>query len=342
MEMMKFKFKISKLANQFFFISNLSEWHFSCRKNYNKEWLKQTGPLNKKEKKALDDFRKIIKNYGFTHDKNRRSVYLGQIFFICPENQIWEKLERFVEENEFKKIQQIFKVFQPRFEKIWNNKSLNERVGKVKKSLTKQNIKSLFKNLYQLLPNKSLPRDFMVVSIISPLKGKYITAAGGANLDNHHITLEIPWLKLNTWELEHSTGVLAHEIAHILFRLSNLRNIIQMTIKKFRAPMFIKPLKRSMIELIEELVISSMIPSGYLAQKYYKFKPVNMFSESFKDIYQEVLKLRQRRLANTHRVFRYFIWQLYPLAAYYLKSNKKIDKFFIEEVARLILKEIKE
>jgi len=35
---MKFKFKISKWANFYFFTQNLSEWHFSCRKEYNKNW----------------------------------------------------------------------------------------------------------------------------------------------------------------------------------------------------------------------------------------------------------------------------------------------------------------
>jgi hypothetical protein len=59
---MKFKFKISKLANQFFFISNLSEWHFSCRQFYNQEWLKQTEPLTDNEKQILKEFKKSSAN----------------------------------------------------------------------------------------------------------------------------------------------------------------------------------------------------------------------------------------------------------------------------------------
>jgi len=47
---MKFKVTSSKIGNFFFFITNLSEWHYSCRKSYNEEWVKILGDLTKKEK----------------------------------------------------------------------------------------------------------------------------------------------------------------------------------------------------------------------------------------------------------------------------------------------------
>jgi len=60
---MKFKFIISKWGNFYFFVQNLSEWHFSCRKNYNVLWQKELGILSPKEKKALKVFKKIRSNF---------------------------------------------------------------------------------------------------------------------------------------------------------------------------------------------------------------------------------------------------------------------------------------
>lgn len=73
---MKFDIKYSKIGNFFFFISNLSDWHFSCRKEYNEAWIKQTGELSNNEKNAIENFRKIMTKYGFiTKEKNSTPRY---------------------------------------------------------------------------------------------------------------------------------------------------------------------------------------------------------------------------------------------------------------------------
>jgi len=55
---MKFRFIISKWGNFYFFIQNLSEWHFSCRKKYNALWQKELGSLSLEEKQTLKVFKK--------------------------------------------------------------------------------------------------------------------------------------------------------------------------------------------------------------------------------------------------------------------------------------------
>src|SRR3989344_542952 len=64
-KIMKFIFKISRLDNFYFFVSNLTEFHFSCRKHFNIDWISATGPLNQEEKKAINDVNAIFKKYGF-------------------------------------------------------------------------------------------------------------------------------------------------------------------------------------------------------------------------------------------------------------------------------------
>ncbi|MDP2923937.1 MAG: hypothetical protein Q8O30_09515, partial [Candidatus Omnitrophota bacterium] len=62
---MKFKIIVKKWAVFYFFVQNLSEWHFSCIKEYNDEWLKELGPLTKNQKMLLEKFKEIHQKYSF-------------------------------------------------------------------------------------------------------------------------------------------------------------------------------------------------------------------------------------------------------------------------------------
>ena len=57
--MMKFSININKSANFYFFIQNLSEWHFSNRKDYNDLWRKELGKFSEEEATALKKFKEI-------------------------------------------------------------------------------------------------------------------------------------------------------------------------------------------------------------------------------------------------------------------------------------------
>lgn len=342
---MKFKFKISKLANQFFFISNLAKWHFSCRKDYNFEWMRQIGPLNKKEIKALNKFRKIIKDYGFTHNKENKSKYLGQIFFLYSEKEIWGKLEEFVKKDEFKKIKEIFEIFQPHFQKIWSGKYvkiLSTQIKHLKNYLNNPKNNKLFNELEKIFGNIKSPQEFIIVAIASPRKGDGITAAGGANIGHKHITLEIPALKNNTWEFEYSVGILAHEIGHIFLRKSKHITIILNAIKNLGLPKQLSPNiqpRYSTLEFITELIIESLAPYGYLSQKYFKFKPLDIiFSKSnLKILGKNQQNFKEGKMTSGLRLRKLLVWQLYPLAVFYIESGKKIDRNFISEIGKHVV-----
>lgn len=343
---MKFEFKISKLANQFFFISNLSEWHFSCRPSYNKKWLKITGPLSKAEKNALAEFKKIITKYGFTRKREKdKSKYLGQIFFLYSKKESWEKLGKFVKKTEFKKIKEIFKILQPRFNKIWNDrfeKILIVQVKYLKNYLNNPKNNRLFDDLKKILGNEKSPQEFTVIAIASPLKGDGITAAGGANIGDKHITLEIPILKNNSWEFEYSIGILAHEIGHIFLRKSKHITTILNAIKKLGLPKqlssSIQPIY-STLEFITELIIESLAPYGYLSQKYFKFKPLNIiFSKpNLKVLGENLQNFKKGKMISGLRLRKLLVWQLYPLVIFYTESQKKIDKNFISEIGESLV-----
>lgn len=303
-------------------------------------WLKETGPLTEKELISLNELKKILLKYGFV---------LAKIFYIYNEKEIWQKLKKNVKKSEFEKIKLAFKILEIRFESIWkkSGKQLNKRVKLFKLLLNKTEYQDLLNNLYLFFNNKKLNDKINIITIASPLSGEAITAAGGANIDDKHITLEIPDLKINSWELEYSFGIIAHEIAHILFKKLNDIKIINKVISELKAPKKMpKNLipKQSTMEFMIELIIESLVPLGYLSKKYFKkFDPIKIsFSKSnLKVLAENFLNYKQNKLSSTHRLRKFLIWQLYPLIIYQIESKKNLDKDFIKKTICFVLNTIK-
>lgn len=105
---MKLEFKVSKTANLFFFVSNFSEWHFSCRADYNKAWIEKTEPLKFKDLEVLVKFKKVINKYGFE---------LSKIFYTNTEKEIWKNLKKTTKKTELEVIRESLQIFKPKFEK---------------------------------------------------------------------------------------------------------------------------------------------------------------------------------------------------------------------------------
>lgn len=336
---MKFQFIISQTANQFFFISNLAEWHFSCRKEYNQKWIEQTGQLTEREKQIIDKFKKIITKYGFFIDKNGKTKYLGQYFRYYSPQKAWRQLKKNIGPEEFDIIVETFRLFRDRFEKIWDEKLLKNQVKKIKHYLDTENAKNLFKKIYYVLGNEKSQKNFSIIALASPIKGAGITAAGGANLDDYYLTLEIPVLQNNSWELEYSIGVLTHEIGHILFKQFK---IPKLKLSKF-LPSNLRP-KINIQSFLTELSIELLVPFGFLAQKYFKkFDPLKFsFSKSnLKVLGENFLKFKNNKPASMHRLRKFLVWQIYPIVVHQIESGGKFDKNFLKFIAILFLNLIK-
>jgi hypothetical protein len=95
---MKFEIIIPKIGNKFHLISNLAEWHFSCRRYDNRVWLKESGKLTKKEKNTLKDFTKILQKYHFGEK------YLGIPFIRTKENLVWDRVKNGCLQKNMKKF----------------------------------------------------------------------------------------------------------------------------------------------------------------------------------------------------------------------------------------------
>jgi hypothetical protein len=304
----KFKFIISEIENLFFFVSNLSEWHFSCRPTYNIEWINKTGPLIKKEVGALAQFKQIMRKHGF-YFKNGKSQYLGQYFFVPNEESKWCELSNFVSQTEYEDIKEILNIFTPRFKKIWREEKLVIWQNALQRKVQTTKVKLLFKDIECFIPPREQLESINVHLLASPSKNR--TAAGGANLGNQDVTLEVPILKLNEWNLEYALALLAHEISHIYIDHSSVLKLIE------------KYPKRSK-DFLKEIMADTCAPYGFFCQKYFKrYEPIT-------DMLLPALTNNKNLLTKN------IIWMLYPITAQYATTQKSMDKNFIDKLFDII------
>jgi len=333
---MQFKFVVSKLANFYFFIANLSEWHFSCRKDYNEEWMKIIGKLTPREKILLEKFRKISQKYNFSSPYLQKTKYLGKYFYLLPQNICWQQLKKCVTASEFETIRETFDIFRPKFEKIWR-KSQTQGLKTFKQELRKNKWQNLFQDLEMFLGKG--PEILNVIIVFSPLKGNGVTAAGNAMLGYQNLILELPALKKNSWELNYSICILAHEVAHVLFEKNNGRKLIRDALKDEKMPHRFKNCPLTTENLINEIVAESLVPYGYLAQKYSDFKLIHCLFNPLAESYKEFQNFQRTHQINYYRYFiRYIVWILMPLTIIYLNNSKKIEKDYIQKIVQTIKK----
>jgi len=323
---MKFKVKYTKLGNQFFFISNLTEWHFSCRKSYNRKWIEETGPLNYQEKEALREFSRIMRKYTF-RQKNKVDVYLGIPFITFSNILVWKKIIKWVNKKEYPRIKEIFAIFSPRFEKIWqsNYKRLNEIKSKLKRELGKEKNIEILKIFSTLFNNKELlNKDIEIYLLLSPQKE---WMGGGANIGPKSITLECSDIKGNN--LSRSLLIIFHEIAHLFEQkgfnlllkryINNLNKEEKERIKKSKVYQEVKDTKI----IINEMTVSSLLPEGYLSKRLTGKK---------------ILKSPVKKQRTFKGLRHYAAYCLYPLIKEYVEQQKPFDDIFIQKTFQLFKK----
>lgn len=241
---MKFKFVISKWANFYFFVSNLSEWHFSCRPAYNKFWGKELGKLSKKEQSALKLFVKLHKKYPLGGD------FFGQVFFV--KKHPFAVLKKELPLKHFRSLKSVFELFAPRFEKLYKKELpfLKGWATNLKKSANRisiiKKINTTLANLYHAEPLiKKHIKVYLLFS--SPNRN-----GGGANMDNKSVTLELSRYPLRA--TNQVIGVVWHELIHLHFENNNFIPSIN---KIYRGD-------KKMVDLIKEATASSLLPNGIL------------------------------------------------------------------------------
>lgn len=321
---MKFIFTVSRFDNFYFFVSNLTEFHFSCRPHFNKDWIEATGKLSQEEKLAINKIRPIFKKYGFVFEKNK-SIYLGKHFY-CPKDQDkWNILKEYLSSLEYKKLSHAFNVFESRFNKIYREDLLQNWKFSLEKELSGEKFIKLFDFAKHFFGAKTSDDILNVHLLMSP--SLTWNTSGNADLGDKDITLEVPIFNITQEQVELAVCILVHETSHIWFE----KNLNYTVAKKLSGKHF---------NLINEIIIESVAPSGFPAQKYAKASnPFKRFLfHNLADGYKAHENFVNDRKSDIKKLTSYLSWNIYPLAAYYYMHNKKIDKKFIKTVTDVIKK----
>ncbi len=311
---------VSYWANFFFFVSNLSNWHFSCRSSYNEFWLSKTGPLSKDEEKALRQARQLFKKFGFG------KKYWGLIFLREDESLVWKKAKDFFG-PEISKFERIADIFKPRFEKIWPEeekllKSWLERLNGIKEKLVPEglvkNLDILFGDFYR----KKGVSSVNVTLLMSAGEQK----GGGGNLGPGAITLEISRVPLN--DLRPTVLLMWHEIVHSVWQTGKYQRMLKRFSESLPEKYFLSNSRKIPLRVVvNEGITESLFPHGYLSEKHFGFPVKEHFDKELG---------RSKKLSDKMRYWRNLsAYILSPLVKEYLEKNKLIDKLFLERTYSL-------
>jgi len=146
---------------------------------------------------------------------------LVEYFTKNTERTVWRALKKFVKSPEdYKLFKNIFSTFHERFEKEWkktNTTSLKLLEGSCRRSP----LNEFLDTTAAIFGGGEAVKHTIVLIILFSLSESDQTAAGSANIEGNFITLELPVLKKNTWQLSYSLAVLGHEIGHRYFAARN-------------------------------------------------------------------------------------------------------------------------
>jgi len=289
---MKFEFKISKWANFYFFVQNLSEWHFSNRKEYNILWRKELGDFSPEEENALKNFKEIRSNYP------SGKTFFEQSFF--KEDNPWLKLENNFTPDKYKTLKDVFDLFKNKFEILYKNdlpfleqwqKELEKKTNK--KSLTESITKTL-----SVLYNVPAPETTINVYLLfsSPTR-----RGGGANIDNASVSVEVSRQPITI--ASHLIGLIWHETVHLYFEKGHFLALAEKKLLN----------NRDAIYLVKELTVCTLFPKGVLA---IKFLQINK---------REDESLHAKIPIQYNK-------QFLGLTEIYVKENKPFDNLYIEKI----------
>jgi len=314
------KFKYTKLSNQFFFIANLADWHFSCRKHYNDIWLKDK-PLSKEEKQAIEKIKSVLQKYGF---KNKlQNQHVGAIFF--QDSKQWEYLAEIVTKKDYIIFQNTFNVFQERFNQIW--KIEEKKIKKWKELLENSKAiksKEIIKDIKSFLNSKVDPKIKTYLLLNTDSEGK---VRGGANEGKNKISLEVS--NIEKKYLSRILSVLFHEVAHV-YQRDYANSLIRDFIEKNNLQEKYKKIRPDLLKQgfgIRSLFSETII--GFLFNSYWEGTLTAKHLRHSKN--EKFIKDRSiNRPLTIGNILSVSMEMVGPKICEYLENGKKIDEELLE------------
>lgn len=325
---MKVKIIVSKKANLFFFVANLSNWHFSCVPEYNEIWLKKIEQLSSEDKIYLKKFRLCLKKYDFKK-RGARSLYIGVPFFVFGSNDklAQERLKQQITIAEMKTIKAVLDRFSGRFNLIW--KEARPRLLKIESYLNRElkNTKliKVFNALEKLFKTDFSTKTHNLIILAAP---KESPLAGGSYFEPGLIALEIS----SPEKRKDFLAVFLHELTHEYLEIKFYK-IIKRFAKENQHKLreiknLVKIFKRSPKELLEELVVLAFLPDGYLGEKY--------LGSGERILKSEKEAIAAVKTGDWNALEKFVIARMRKLNKTHVENNKPLDAEYLKAVAETI------
>jgi hypothetical protein len=299
-------FRISKFANFYFFIQNLSEWHFSNRKQYNESWREKL-QFNDQEQAALKEFGKLHQRYPFG------SKYLGDNFLFLDPQQTWEHLRRDIPESDFALIKQTFDLLEPKFEQIWQREAprLEQWQQLLEQSTSSpegQTIEKLLSHFYQWHITEPIQADIILMLSTNGISG------GSANFMDSPYALQLEISSLPIEKLQHTLMLIWHEFAHSLIVrhtdfISTIQTFLNANPEKLKTVAQIQDRQEPAV-YVNEVILSSLLPTGYLRHKLFNLESYPPHNLKTDPLFPKAVVLSERYLKQAKPVDTSYLDQL--------------------------------
>ncbi|MFH1997150.1 MAG: hypothetical protein ABII94_00435 [Patescibacteria group bacterium] len=247
---------------------------------------------------------------------------LNLSFYGKSENKIWRQIKKIIGKESAKQIKKSIVSLEPVFASHWRETSkyllLWKRYFQNNQLLFQQTILEVRK----LIGIKHSAVSKIPIYLISDpaSNDKEINAWFSWTPKESFIVVEIP-LGLKVPNNFFSLGVLAHEFFHLMLRKNKNLFLKIIKVTKENEKLFTK-LAEGMPNRIflEELLISSFIPEGYLSEKYFNTKVVPQTSKP----------------KNLLRWRKFVAFKLYQAAKKYINDTRQIDEKYLKDLLGVI------
>lgn len=252
------------------------------------------------------------------------NVYL--LFYGKSENKIWKQIKKSIGEQSVKQIKKVIVPLKPAFSSHWRKASKHLLLWKQYFQSNQLLLQQIIFSAKGLSGIQHFVYSKISVYLISDSKSKdkEINAWFSWTPKESFIVVEIP-LSLKVPNNFFPLSVLAHEFFHLMLRKNKNLFLKINRIAKENEKLLVK-LSDSMSNrlFLEELLISSFIPEGYLSEKYFNTK-VALYN-SKPECLLDWRKLIASNLCQTTKK--------------YVDSNKQIDKKYIQRIIEVIKQNI--
>ena len=291
--------KILRYANLYFFIQNLSEWHFSNRKDHNEVWRNKL-LFSTEAESCIHEFEKIHQQYSFG-DK-----YLGRPFFLHKDP--WPAVELLVGKDDSAKIKNIFATLKSYFNTVYVKDGVTLKkwgtiIAKPEFVTSACYINNMLANFYGCAPYNE---NCIIYLLLSTEKKNGGTAG---TISNNAITLELSRTSIGLEK--HMSNVLWHELVHLYFRNYVFYPLLEKCTDS----------NRDIMGKIDELVASSLLPNGLL-----KHNILSSVEESRTPGYFNARINSEKKIINIQKL-------IYP----YLRREKMVDINLVQELYKMEL-----